>query len=335
MTSSRTRAANDAFGNDEEEENPRRAQRRRIEAEEGAAPGADASLSLTDLNDNVLVNIMSFLTFNDLNEVELCNHRCQEIRSHESLDQTRVGTIVFSENTTRDSFENAIYRHDRDEVFTGNRTHLKVVGLEQVQNENWSELNLGTLPSLPGVLKLDVPCSQENLTSQRNAFRVLLHTLPHLRELNASNLKLAEHFFFSFSMCRELERLTWTGCDALALFGNGLSYRSNLMELMLDEYQVRYAGSRNDFLRNFTFEEGTDFPSNYYMWIFCRRLKRLSMKNATWICQDMSAPEPLAQGAIIKMVRRHPTLRWIRSDLTEENVAMLKQERPEITFVTD
>jgi hypothetical protein len=38
---------------------------------------------------------------------------------------------------------------------------------------------------------------------------------------------------------------------------------------------------------------------------------------------------------LIKMVRLHPTLRWLRSDLSEENVAMLKQERPEITFVSD
>lgn len=38
---------------------------------------------------------------------------------------------------------------------------------------------------------------------------------------------------------------------------------------------------------------------------------------------------------LIKMVRLHPTLRWLRSDLTEENVAMLKQERPDQTFLSD
>jgi hypothetical protein len=33
-------------------------------------------------------------------------------------------------------------------------------------------------------------------------------------------------------------------------------------------------------------------------------------------------------------VRRTLTLRWFRSDLTAENVALLQRERPEVTFVT-
>ena len=44
--------------------------------------------------------------------------------------------------------------------------------------------------------------------------------------------------------------------------------------------------------------------------------------------------QPVRQEMLIKMVRLHPTLRWLRSDLTKENIAMLQQERPEITFVS-
>jgi hypothetical protein len=36
----------------------------------------------------------------------------------------------------------------------------------------------------------------------------------------------------------------------------------------------------------------------------------------------------------MKTVRLYPTLKWLRSDLTAENVAFLQQERPGITFVT-
>jgi hypothetical protein len=36
---------------------------------------------------------------------------------------------------------------------------------------------------------------------------------------------------------------------------------------------------------------------------------------------------------LIRFVRNAPNLRWFRSDLTPENVAMLKAERPDVTFV--
>ena len=66
----------------------------------------------------------------------------------------------------------------------------------------------------------------------------------------------------------------------------------------------------------------------------------LSIKNATW-CEwedrrsDFPRAFPVTQEMLIKMVRHHPTLRWLRSDLTEENIAMLQHECPEVTFVRD
>jgi hypothetical protein len=66
----------------------------------------------------------------------------------------------------------------------------------------------------------------------------------------------------------------------------------------------------------------------------CKHLERLSIKNSTYF-QNGKEVQLVPQGMIIKFVRHTPTLRWLRSDLTEENVAMLQQERPAITFVTD
>ena len=36
----------------------------------------------------------------------------------------------------------------------------------------------------------------------------------------------------------------------------------------------------------------------------------------------------------MNFVRHAPKLKWFQSDLSLENVAILKQERPEIVFVT-
>ena len=75
---------------------------------------------------------------------------------------------------------------------------------------------------------------------------------------------------------------------------------------------------------------------NPYLLMCCKHLERLSLKDVTWHIDGTSLPrEPIPQEMLMKMVRRHPTLRWLQSDLTPENVAILKQERPEITFVSN
>jgi hypothetical protein len=45
--------------------------------------------------------------------------------------------------------------------------------------------------------------------------------------------------------------------------------------------------------------------------------------------------EPISQKAIMKFVRFTPTLSWLRSELTDKNVATLRLERPDITFVRE
>lgn len=38
------------------------------------------------------------------------------------------------------------------------------------------------------------------------------------------------------------------------------------------------------------------------------------------------------QWALMRFVRRTPTLKWFRSDLTRENIELLQYERPDIEF---
>lgn len=45
--------------------------------------------------------------------------------------------------------------------------------------------------------------------------------------------------------------------------------------------------------------------------------------------------QPVSQAVLMNIVRHHRSLRWLRSDLTSENVAILQQERPLVTFVSD
>jgi hypothetical protein len=54
------------------------------------------------------------------------------MRTNDSLNQTRTGTIICNENTTLESIEDAFFGQEWNAVFSGYRTRLKVVGLERM-----------------------------------------------------------------------------------------------------------------------------------------------------------------------------------------------------------
>jgi hypothetical protein len=56
-------------------------------------------------------------------------------------------------------------------------------------------------------------------------------------------------------------------------------------------------------------------------------VQRLSIKNASFVDADYKESQPISQEMLVKMVRRHRKLRWLRSDLTPVNIAMLQSER--------
>jgi hypothetical protein len=84
------------------------------------------------LSDDCLLLVLSYLPRDDLNSVAICSKRCREARTNDSLDQTRTGTITCTENTTLGSIIYAFFAQEWTAVFSGNRTRLKVVGLERM-----------------------------------------------------------------------------------------------------------------------------------------------------------------------------------------------------------
>ena len=49
--------------------------------------------------------------------------------------------------------------------------------------------------------------------------------------------------------------------------------------------------------------------------------------------RSVYSQERIPQDILIKFVRNSPSLQWLRSNLTQENMTMLRTERPEIEFV--
>ena len=65
-----------------------------------------------------------------------------------------------------------------------------------------------------------------------------------------------------------------------------------------------------------------------------KSLVRVNIRNVQ-VDYDLSGSknDRLLEDFIVQFARSTPTLRWLKSDLSDENIAMLKKERPEVTSV--
>lgn len=115
------------------------------------------------MNDDCLLWILSYLPVDDLNAIAICNQRCRRIRAHESLAQTRKGTIVISEECSCEDFMDAMIENGWNNDFQHNRTHLEIVGMERLRGVevDVSRQNIARR-KFTGVTSLDLKC---NLTA--------------------------------------------------------------------------------------------------------------------------------------------------------------------------
>jgi hypothetical protein len=251
-------------------------------------------------------------------------------------------------------------------LYSGNRTHLRVVGFERLglAYANYEQEGLELLVhgyarragnvQLTGVTKLDLSCSPQDGNRLAWPFvsyvpcYALARILPNLQELDLSFLGRTHHAIQIFCReCPNLTRVTWKGPhNQLNVDGFEFQNAANLTELNLDGTRLNRRSTGREESSFETEVQTDDSDRNPYMWMHFKNLKRLSMKNTAWCTchydnfgptsgDSDEPPQPISQAMIIKLVRHHPSLRWLRSDLTQENIATLQQERPDITFVID
>jgi hypothetical protein len=112
------------------------------------------------------------------------------------------------------------------------------------------------------------------------------------------------------------------------------SNTSNLKEIIMDDsvFYCEYAqtmchGEDED-------DDDEDLTRRFIFHRCCETLERVSIRNAKWFLDRTNITRMISQNALIKFVRLAPhTLRWFRSDLTQENINMLRLERPDIELI--
>jgi hypothetical protein len=109
-----------------------------------------------------------------------------------------------------------------------------------------------------------------------------------------------------------------------------LKHACNLKELYLDGAQISslYTQSQEDDAMLNTDLENRDS----YLWKHCPVLAKVSMIGATFNMYSEKL-RPFTQDMLAKLVRFHPTIEYLKNDLTDDNIAKLQKERPGIVLV--
>jgi hypothetical protein len=173
------------------------------------------------------------------------------------------------------------------------------------------------------VLDMSSPADMALSTGEHGDFSSLVMSMPSIQEVDFSHscAPVSALRYLTLS-CKWLKKLTWE--ESRCSLTSSLLFAGVCQELK----EVYIDGSTLEC------DDPSEMPSLLVgVDQYERVLERVSIKNCR--CQsDTNENETveLSQDALIKFVRETPSLKWLRSDLTPENVAMLKAERPDVTF---
>ena len=101
---------------------------------------------------------------------------------------------------------------------------------------------------------------------------------------------------------------------------------------------VFFVFAEDDAVLSETAEDAEDDAVALPMWLLQRCsstvLERVSLRNAKLVVLGRPGHHDMPQTALLNFIRNAPTtLRWFRSNLPQDNIAIVQQERPAIEFV--
>jgi hypothetical protein len=361
-TQNRTRAASAAFPASEESMSICRKKVHGV-TEDGSLTVNTRQKCFERLDQDSRLKILGYLTLDELAESSMVSRLFRDDCRHTSLSQVRTAVIRFKDDSlSSGSFPARLCRRLGALARTGARqgkferfTRVKIEESHRLVIEYFSEYSETPVVPIPEVTSLALPWEgglrltfgQQNERNRRElnchlAFRYLAAALPNIRELVLSGWNYGykgyddSHILSDVAAWFEsLERLVWPGSPALEIEGISLRCCRNLRDLNIDGACLRSIGFE-EYTRSTLEGEGNH--------AFLLRgantplaLERVSIKGAKYKRKGQQIePEPISipQQWLIKFARRAASLRWLRSDLTPENVAMLKRERPDVEFVS-
>ena len=301
----------------------------------------------------ILIHIMSYADPETIRMLCCVSQQFYDLITHNpGMEQNRVIPLLQISPSEEKGDAGRLERLLKQLVQNQNRVHhireVKVMGdgynfLYKNEIDSDRDRLIETLRQrFTGVVALDL--SSPTITSFPYAndyfLWVLKKMLPNLQEINLSNLDLQSYQLENvFKTCSRLEKITCNhNSDQLVchpqtyMDGKDMSPAKNLTELYMDGSQFFAWGA---LLKKLSDLENDKY-SDIFLFHKCGKgLERVSIKNAKYKiavrCRTTSRLvweiENFPQNVLIKFVRNTPTLKWLRSDLTQDNIEMLRSEQ--------
>ena len=206
---------------------------------------------------------------------------------------------------------------------------------EHVPDDKFKALRTKSLINMKGIrsLNLSLPSSSTMVPMSNSLPKTLARILPNLHELNLSHTNFHGHDVLSYFsvFCSYLEKVTWTNINietTVRLDGHDMEYARNLKEINMDDSNFKICFGQQE-------EKMSDLNNHPSIYIFyacwSTVLERVSIRNAKYQIYTNTSGSCLSQNMLIKFIRNAPaTLKWFRSDLSQDNMDMLTKERPGI-----
>jgi hypothetical protein len=314
-------------------------------------------------NTDVVTRILEFVaeTSEELNTCAMISRVFRLARSDSRLDQTRTGTIIFE--SSPEEIPPEVWQRWDQQVFTGNRVRLVAIltQLPHVTNHSISspEFPFALTNVREVILQRDssvkVPESLDECEhGGMRAVGFFKKIIPNLDILDIGALAVTASDFGTISLNRPVvgalcnSRASVFRCTAEVVYRGYNFYlvqpsllpvnnnMNSLHELHIDPFGVYF--SLNFPLIAYCQEYSQLEQANLHNGADCvllqeyPNLERVTLKHAEYRFHFVDW-KVLPQEALIKFVRHTPKLCWFCSDLTQENIAILKEERPEVEFV--
>ena len=137
-------------------------------------------------------------------------------------------------------------------------------------------------------------------------------------------------------MSASFEKITWNGFNSfdsqISLNGEDMENFNHLQEIYMDDCLFEsYSNDNNEQ----PLWDMNGNPNNFIFHKCSKSLERVSIKNAQYVDNFEEGPTRLPQNGLMKFIRNAAqSLKWFRSDLSQENIDVLRLERPDIEFVS-
>ena len=299
------------------------------------APSLPSFFPFTYLPQDCQVLILQYLSCQDLVEFEMVSQYCRDLCSDKSLPQARTGTIYITKRMDMSQLFHFLQQKRASFESNPRRTRLKLTSISRINSFMMDQARRFLHGAqLTNVTSLDISfrSNDRNRNIKNSLLRDLLLLVPNLRELDMSyagtNL-LLDYWCFGMRTrlvaqhCMNLESFRHDGA-LIAYSGFGLEQFENLKELYLENCLIIVIDN---------------VPGDSLLRC-CKpgKLERVSLKNAMVTRRRMIDTVPhrerLLDSAVMEFVLATPSLKWFRSDLTPASIAVLKEQRPDIQFVS-